>query len=135
VLETFTSADKSLEALINKRVDDYTAAYQSKDAMFDPANMLLDQLKVIADSSTVNRSNALVFYGAFARATDWPMLLEMQSLYLFLRCFKALFGATNDLSELTAEQMKNLLVSAIRNASPVDFTPKEPKEEPALAGG
>ena len=102
--------------------------------MLNPAGVLLNHLKVLADSGTVNRGTAFALYGAFDRAIDWSMVQQIQSLYLYRRCFKALFDATNDLSELSGEQTKNLLLSAARTATPLDFTPKDSPKELSLAG-
>ena len=129
VLAAFTSTDKSLQALIEQRLDEYTNSHQSKSRMCNPAGVFLDHLKVLVDTGSVNRSRALPRYSAFDRAIDWSMIQQMQCFYLFLGCLRTVFSATTNLSELSADEMKDLLLSAARTAIPLDLSPKEKVEK------
>ncbi len=135
VIESFASKDESLRDLGVARFDEYTRSHQSKSQMRTPSDLFLEHLKVLADTGNVNRSIAIPQYGMLEHIADWTMLQGMQYFYLFLRCCKELFTSTTDLSELSAHQMKDIMLAAARTATPVDLSPKKEAEKELVATG
>lgn len=115
LLVPYFQKDPSLEPVAEERLKEYSEMYRSKDTMFSPPGIFVDNASVIAKSGDVHRNNSKPLYGAIDRVGDFMLLSKLPIFHVFMTVLKDLFDR-DELVNLPASAITGTIMRSVKYA-------------------
>lgn len=115
--------DEHLEELIVSRLEKYMGSYSNPGTVMNPYTWLLNNLQLLVDEQTINRTQKLAISDAFAKLKDSTIVAAGGDSYcIFMKTIGHLFKTTNDISTLSSQEISTAICEGIQKATPADFS-------------